>query len=128
MLEQVQNLDLLYEKETTAKLLEFKLKYLVSYAQLMRNYFVNMVFADIQSELVRIDEAEENVDLNKLGSKMIVITCMIVSPNSLGELATASDITADHIIKAKELMLSDPFKESFRNMCGMDVIPEITIQ
>lgn len=32
MLEQVQNLDLLYEKETTAKLLEFKLKYLVSYA------------------------------------------------------------------------------------------------
>jgi hypothetical protein len=39
MLEQVQNLDLLYEKETTSKLLEFKLKYLVSYAQLMRNYF-----------------------------------------------------------------------------------------
>jgi hypothetical protein len=32
MLEQVQNLDLLYEKETTTKLLEFKLKYLVSYA------------------------------------------------------------------------------------------------
>lgn len=32
MLEQVQNLDLLYEKETTSKLLEFKLKYLVSYA------------------------------------------------------------------------------------------------
>lgn len=39
MLQQVQNLDLLYEKETTTKLLEFKLKYLVSYAQLMRNYF-----------------------------------------------------------------------------------------
>ena len=39
MLEQVQNLDLLYEKETTTKLLEFKLKYLISYAQLMRNYF-----------------------------------------------------------------------------------------
>lgn len=31
MLEQVQNLDLLYEKETTAKLLEFKIKYLYSY-------------------------------------------------------------------------------------------------
>ena len=35
MLEQVHSLDLLYEKETTAKLLEFKLKYLVSYATLM---------------------------------------------------------------------------------------------
>jgi len=44
MLEQVHSLDLLYEKETTAKLLEFKLKYLVSYANLMRNYFVNMNF------------------------------------------------------------------------------------
>lgn len=32
MLQQVQSLDLLYEKETTGKLLEFKLKYLVSYA------------------------------------------------------------------------------------------------
>lgn len=53
MLEQVQNLDLLYEKETTSKLLEFKLKYLVSYAQLMRNYFVNMVFQDIVTELKR---------------------------------------------------------------------------
>lgn len=51
MLEQVQSLDLLYEKETTSKLLEFKLKYLVSYAELMRNYFVHMNFADIVSEL-----------------------------------------------------------------------------
>ena len=127
MLEQVQNLDLLYEKETTAKLLEFKLKYLVSYAQLMRNYFVNMVFADILGELVRIDEAEENADLNNLGQKMIVITCMIVSPGSLGDIPTANEITSENITQAKELMLSDPFKEKFRNMCGMDIIPEITI-
>ena len=47
----MQSLDLLYEKETTSKLLEFKLKYLVSYAELMRNYFVHMNFADIVSEL-----------------------------------------------------------------------------
>ena len=32
MLEQVHSLDLLYEKETTAKMMEFKIKYLVSYA------------------------------------------------------------------------------------------------
>ena len=51
MLEQVQSLDLLYEKETTGKLLEFKLKYLVSYAELMRNYFQHMNFEDIVNEL-----------------------------------------------------------------------------
>lgn len=47
----MQSLDLLYEKETTSKLLEFKLKYLVSYAELMRNYFVHMNFGDIVAEL-----------------------------------------------------------------------------
>ncbi len=44
MLEQVHSLDLLYEKETTAKLMEFKIKYLCSYATLMRNYFLHMNF------------------------------------------------------------------------------------
>ena len=51
MMEQVQSLDLLYEKETTAKLLEFKIKYLVSYAALMRNYFIHMNFEDIIQDL-----------------------------------------------------------------------------
>ena len=51
MLEQVHSLDLLYEKETTAKLLEFKIKYLVSYATLMRNYFVHMNFKDLVEDL-----------------------------------------------------------------------------
>jgi len=56
MLEQVQSLDLLYEKETTGKLLEFKLKYLVSYSELMRNYFVHMNFQDILNELKGTDD------------------------------------------------------------------------
>lgn len=47
----MQSLDLLYEKETTGRLLEFKLKYLDSYAELMRNYFVHMNFQDIVTEL-----------------------------------------------------------------------------
>jgi len=44
---------LLYEKETTGKLLEFKLKYLVSYAELMRNYFIHMNFTDIYCKWVK---------------------------------------------------------------------------
>ena len=51
MLEQVHSLDLLYERETTAKLLEFKIKYLVSYATLMRNYFLHMNFEDLAADL-----------------------------------------------------------------------------
>ena len=77
-------MDLLYEKETTTKLLEFKLKYLISYAQLMRNYFQNMVFADIAGEMKRLDELEENADLNNLGRKIVVVTCMIVCPETIG--------------------------------------------
>jgi hypothetical protein len=56
MLQQVHSLDLLYEKETTSKLLEFKLKYLVSYATLMQNYFVHMNLNDIVAELVSLED------------------------------------------------------------------------
>jgi hypothetical protein len=55
------------------------LKYLVSYAQLMRNYFVNMVFTDIVAELQRIDTEQENL----LGHKMMSITVMLVLPDKL---------------------------------------------
>jgi hypothetical protein len=56
MLEQVHSLDLLYERETTSKLLEFKLKYLVSYATLMSNYFVHMNLEDIATELTALPD------------------------------------------------------------------------
>ena len=72
MLEQVHSLDLLYEKETTAKLLEFKLKYLVSYATLMQNYFSHMNFADIVSELMSKDDER--------AVKLMLIAAMVVGP------------------------------------------------
>jgi hypothetical protein len=55
----VHSLDLLYERETTSKLLEFKLKYLVSYATLMRNYFLHMNFEDIVYDLVNSQREAE---------------------------------------------------------------------
>lgn len=75
MLEQVHSLDLLYEKETTAKLLEFKIKYLVSYATLMRNYFIHMNFEDIVQDLYARDEPK--------AKEILLITCMIVAPSAL---------------------------------------------
>ena len=56
-------MDLLYERETTSKLLEFKLKYLVSYATLMRNYFMHMNFADIVQDLMLNQRDDANVML-----------------------------------------------------------------
>ena len=75
MLEQVHSLDLLYEKETTAKLLEFKIKYLVSYATLMRNYFIHMNFDEIIGDL--------NSREDQIGKKILVVACMVASPNEL---------------------------------------------
>jgi len=72
MLEQVHSLDLLYEKETTAKLLEFKLKYLVSYAHLMNNYFSHMNFQDITAQLMSLGDARAD--------KLMLITAMVVAP------------------------------------------------
>ena len=75
MLEQVHSLDLLYEKETTAKLLEFKLKYLVSYATLMQNYFSHMNFEDIVGELMSLEDGR--------GRKLMLIAAMIVGPQEI---------------------------------------------
>jgi hypothetical protein len=82
MLEQVHSLDLLYEKETTAKLLEFKIKYLVSYATLMRNYFIHMNFDEIIGDL----NSREDVR----GKQILVVSCMIVAPNELVSLSPIS--------------------------------------
>ena len=86
-----------------------------------------MVFQDIVTELKRQDEAPENQDLDNLGQKMILITCMIVCPGAVGELAQVAEITQEHLDKSQEIMLSDTFKENFRNMCQMDIIPDINI-
>ena len=59
------------------------MKYLVSYAELMRNYFVNMIFGDIQDELERIDNIPENQNLQNLGQKLILIVCLIVCPEQV---------------------------------------------
>ena len=69
------SLDLIYEKETTQKLLEFKLKYLASYATLMRNYFMHMNFTDIKTEL----ESKENPKSRHL----LLIAAMVVAPQAL---------------------------------------------
>lgn len=73
MLQQVHSLDLLYEKETTAKLLDFKLRYLVSYATLMQNYFLHMNFTELVAEFLSKDDIR--------GRILLMIVSMVVGPN-----------------------------------------------
>mmetsp|Transcript_13486 Transcript_13486/g.17082 ORF Transcript_13486/g.17082 Transcript_13486/m.17082 type:complete len:157 (+) Transcript_13486:237-707(+) len=90
MLEQVHSLDLLYEKETTAKLLEFKLKYLVSYANLMSNYFSHMNFTDIVAELISLDDSR--------ASHLMLIAAMVVGPKERDDYPTSfEEIQDEHI-------------------------------
>jgi hypothetical protein len=74
----VHSLDLLYERETTSKLLEFKLKYLMSYATLMRNYFMHMNFGDIVQDLMLQQRDDANIMLK--GKQLVVIAVLIVAP------------------------------------------------
>ena len=80
MLKQVHSLDLLYERETTTKLLEFKLRYLVSYATLMRNYFLHMNFTDFVAELMNNIRPDEDEAVTLKGKQILLISCMIVAP------------------------------------------------
>ena len=70
MLKQVQSLDLLYERETNSKMLEFKVRYLHSYASLLETYFQNLNFDEM---IQQISEYE-----NGVGLPIILITVLIV--------------------------------------------------
>ena len=91
MLEQVQSLDLLYEKETTSKMMEFKLKYLNSYAALLDTYFQNLNFEEIVDSISGYGEGE--------GRVLILLTCMIVDQQRFS-LNSPSDITEEVLVEA----------------------------
>lgn len=93
----------------------------------MRNYFQNMVFADIAGEMKRLDALEENQDMNNLGRKLVVVTCMIVCPETIGKIDSVDDLQEEHLNLSTEIVITERFAELFRNMCQMDMIPEINL-
>lgn len=79
----------------------------------MRNYFQNMVFADIVAELKRIDGEAENADLDNLGQKMMIITAMIVCPKATEGIDTIEMMTEEAMNKACELVVTEEFSNKF---------------
>ena len=54
--------------------------------------------------------------------------CLIVCPDFTQEPPQiVSEITDLHLQSAKELVQTQTFKDKFRLMCQMDVIPDITL-
>jgi hypothetical protein len=86
-----------------------------------------MVFEDITGEMKRLDALEENEDLNNLGKKILVVTCMIVCPETIGKIDNVNELNDDHLKLATEIVLTPRFNELFRNMCQMDMIPDINL-
>lgn len=86
-----------------------------------------MIFTDIEGELKRLDDLEENADMSKLGQKMLVITCLIVCPETTGSIESSGELSEEHMNLASEIVKTPRFAELFKNMCQMDSIPDISL-
>lgn len=59
---------------------------------------------------------------------MLVITCLIVCPETIGSVAGSQELSQEHMNLASEIVVTQRFAELFRNMCHMDSIPDINLQ
>ena len=59
---------------------------------------------------------------------MLVITCLIVCPETIGSVAGSQELSQEHMYLASEIVVTQRFAELFRNMCHMDSIPDINLQ
>lgn len=119
ILDQVQSLDLLYEKETTTQLMEFKVKYLTSYATLLNQYFINLNFREVVHDIVSSGDTR--------GLIIILITWMVVKP---GEFIPASpeEISSELLEKSVAYMQSEEYEEIYKKISEIDTIPKLSFQ
>ena len=119
ILDQVQSLDLLYEKETTNQLMEFKIKYLSSYAGLLQQYFVNINCSEVVNDIVNSRDERALI--------VILITWMIVNPDKFIP-QSPTDITPELLVEAWNYMKTDEFEMIYRRISQIDTIPKLNFQ
>lgn len=119
ILDQVQSLDLLYEKETTSQLMEFKVKYLTSYAGLLNQYFINLNFNEVVHDIVASADAR--------GLIIVLITCMVVKPQEFIP-PSPQEISSELLESAVNYMKSDEFSEIYNKISEIDTIPKLSFQ
>lgn len=119
ILDQVQSLDLLYEKETTSQLMEFKVKYLTSYAGLLNQYFINLNFNEVVHDIVASGDAR--------GLIIVLITCMVVKPQEFIP-PSPQEISSELLESAVNYMKSEEFSEIYNKISEIDTIPKLSFQ
>ena len=95
------------------------MKYLVSYAELMRNYFMHMNFADIVTELKNTDDPR--------ALQLLLICAFVVGPTQIQYPETLEQMSEEEYEFAEQFILSDIFREKFTVICQMDTMPEVTL-
>lgn len=91
-------------------MMEFKLRYLNQYATLLENYFSNLSFGDIITE---IDGSEQR----DAGRKLVFLVCYVISCGSRGGVESAEGVTEEMMDEACEEMGTEEFKEKFYEAC-----------
>lgn len=99
--------------------MEFKIKYLCSYAALMRNYFIHMNMVDISNELMGKNKREALF--------IILIACKFVEPD-LDIPDLVDECTDEHLHFCHEFMKTETFKAKFLLVCQMETIPSLSLQ
>lgn len=119
ILDQVQSLDLLYERETTTQMMEFKVKYLSSYASLLQQYFMSLNCTDMANDIVR------SGDVRSLF--VVLMAWMIVNPERFIPPSIA-DITAELLEAAANYMKTEEFETIYLRISQIDTLPKLNFQ
>ena len=85
--------------------MEFKIKYLSSYAGLLRQYFINLNFQEIVSDVVNRGDSR--------GLIILLITCMVVKPDDFIP-PSPEEISSDLLENAVNYMRTEEFDEIYK--------------
>jgi hypothetical protein len=99
--------------------MEFKIKYLTSYASLLNQYFLNLNFREVVSDVVSTGDTR--------GLMILLITCMVIKPQEFIP-ANIESISGDLFERAVEYMQSDEFEDIYKRISQIDTIPKLSFQ
>lgn len=99
--------------------MEFKIKYLTSYAGLLNQYFINLNFNEVVNEIVSGGDTR--------GLIIALVVCMVIKPEDFIP-ASVEEITSDLLEEAVNYMKTEDFGEIYMRISRIDTIPKLSFQ
>ena len=99
--------------------MEFKIKYLSSYAGLLQQYFVNINCSEVVNDIVNSGDERALI--------VILITWMIVNPDKFIP-QSPNDISPELLVEACNYMKTRDFEVIYRWISQIDTIPKLNFQ